>query len=346
MNIAKDDLEVVAAAFLLSSAGLPENASEQAKAVQKARTMAKAFVEAIDASGSATWAKGSAATADAAALQGETRSRERGDRAPDAGARDGAGRAHRRLELTGGEDGGAHVSLFVRRRREPGAVDGRQRRRRLGDARARPSAVRPAAASGSCAGVAPSDAAVDSSGVDQDEGDEAPLAAGGTTSPPFRARDAARRASRLLDARTQYAQRARVARAAPHRVLNMAASSTVNAARRAIGSPGAHAPLDVTREPQVVGMLATLLVGSRFAPRRSWRDAVLVLDAGIAKRIESRVAFASWLRANGLEALSREARARVVRPGEVLVFVTADDAERSGARFCVVELDAALRVTA
>jgi hypothetical protein len=51
MNIAQIELEVLVGALLLSGGGLPENGSEQAKAVQKARGIARLFVADIEKNG-------------------------------------------------------------------------------------------------------------------------------------------------------------------------------------------------------------------------------------------------------------------------------------------------------
>ncbi len=90
----------------------------------------------------------------------------------------------------------------------------------------------------------------------------------------------------------------------------------------------------------LVPLAVKALSGSPFASPAKWPHAVVILRAD-ERSVSHRSAFAAWLSANDLGALANEARRRVVRPGEALVYVDVDTSEFAIARFYVLDVFAA-----
>ena len=103
-------------------------------------------------------------------------------------------------------------------------------------------------------------------------------------------------------------------------------------------------PIDLTDMPTddraaFVARLAMLVRTSAFRRRSAWPRALVILTDG-DKRVTSRVDFAHWARANDLAAVSRECLSSTLPPGNVLVWIAADNAIGACAGLALVHLDA------
>lgn len=93
-------------------------------------------------------------------------------------------------------------------------------------------------------------------------------------------------------------------------------------------------------DPRLLGLVASVLVGSPFEHRARWPHAVVLLRRE-ERRVTSRGDLSQFFATNDLPQLARECMARRVPPGCILVWLEADTDEVAAAGFVVFDLASA-----
>jgi hypothetical protein len=117
--------------------------------------------------------------------------------------------------------------------------------------------------------------------------------------------------------------------------------NTTNAA--GLGARALTPEQEAERDKGLIAIAALALNNSAFSTPGLWAHAVVIARQGERPRATGKGDFAHWCVANDLHAQARECLRRKVRPGQVLVYLEADNEVTAVAGFIVFDFARALR---